>query len=157
MGKTKEAELAASRNEQIMVGLWEKINKAGPVPADHPKLGSCWIWNGRTSKTHGYAVDYAGGHLPLKIARIVYYSQKGATPDDLEIDHVCNNRLCVNPDHVEWVSHRENMRRRKARGLRREVVRTFCDEVLEWWNRADQSQSTPKFVDTAKRLKGMFS
>ena len=43
--------------------------------------------------------------------RFAYEQAKGAIPDGLEIDHLCRNRRCVNPDHLEAVTHQENQRR----------------------------------------------
>jgi hypothetical protein len=44
----------------------------------------------------------------------------GCIPGKKQVDHTCRNRLCVNPDHLEIVTHRENQRRRDAE--RSEVI-----------------------------------
>jgi hypothetical protein len=49
--------------------------------------------------------------------RAAYIAIKGAIPDGCEIDHLCMNRCCVNPDHLEAVPHALNIRRGKRRGL----------------------------------------
>lgn len=43
--------------------------------------------------------------------RFAYELANGPIPDGLEIDHLCRNRKCVNPAHLQAVSHRENMLR----------------------------------------------
>ncbi len=39
----------------------------------------------------------------------------GSVPEGLEADHLCRNKACMNPDHIEWVTHAENVQRAKKR------------------------------------------
>jgi len=43
--------------------------------------------------------------------RIVYEDAEGVIPDGLELDHLCRNRKCCNPNHLDPVTHQENSRR----------------------------------------------
>jgi hypothetical protein len=52
--------------------------------------------------------------------RAAYQAFVGPIPDGLEIDHKCKNRLCINPDHLEAVTHYENVQRSSVAG------RTHC-------------------------------
>lgn len=69
----------------------------------------CWLWMGSINP-NGY------GHFSFKgkpvRAHIFAYEQKhGPVPDGFELDHKCRVRSCVNPDHVEPVTHQENVSR----------------------------------------------
>lgn len=64
---------------------------------------ACWIWTGQTHKGYG---RYSG----QQAHRLTYASLVGPFDPSLEIDHLCRP-LCVRPDHLEPVTHAENMRR----------------------------------------------
>lgn len=57
--------------------------------------------------------------------RAVYEALVGPIPEGLELDHLCKNRLCVNPDHLEPVTHQENVKRGRA-GYHRKPLQTHC-------------------------------
>jgi hypothetical protein len=73
----------------------------------------CWLWTGYVGDD-GYGV-MSIYHGPMKgeryAHRVSYLMHKGDIPDYLEIDHLCRVRCCVNPDHLEAVSCKENTRR----------------------------------------------
>jgi hypothetical protein len=69
----------------------------------------CWAWKGATDHL-GYARFHASAGVQLA-HRLAYEWFVGPIPAGLEIDHVCRNRRCVNPAHLEAVTHRENVLR----------------------------------------------
>ena len=94
--------------------FWPKVDKNGPVPAYRPDFGPCWLWTAKTTRGygkigHGSRIDGTEGHLSAH--RVSYEIHRGPIPDGLEIDHLCRVRKCVNPDHLEPVTHIENIRR----------------------------------------------
>lgn len=73
-----------------------------------PNTG-CWLWAG-TISTHGYGITYVN-YKRYFAHRFSYEVFKGKIPDGLVIDHLCNTRLCVNPDHLNPTTSRENTMR----------------------------------------------
>lgn len=71
----------------------------------------CWIWHGGCGRA-GYGLvraDQTVGEQGTRPAhRMAYELVKGPIPEGLQIDHLCRNPPCVNPDHLEVVTPREN-------------------------------------------------
>lgn len=73
------------------------------------KTDTCWIWIG-VLDTKGYGLASIANKR-YRAHRIVYEALVGPIPEGLELDHLCKNTYCVNPTHLEPVTHAENMRR----------------------------------------------
>jgi hypothetical protein len=69
----------------------------------------CWVWT-RAVAPNGYGYVRVQGSLQLA-HRVFYEREHGPISDDLHLDHLCRNQRCVNPDHLEPVTCRENVRR----------------------------------------------
>lgn len=79
----------------------------------------CWLWTGATvkSKTLRYGAFRAmEQQLAHRVSHLLF---KGSIPEGFHVDHLCSTPLCVNPEHLEAVSPKENNRRTWARGRRR--------------------------------------
>jgi hypothetical protein len=77
----------------------------------------CWIWMYRKDKRgYGYATMPRRPENPLvmKAYKFSYIAFKGKPPAGLDLDHLCRVPSCVNPDHLEAVTHRENVMRSNA-------------------------------------------
>ena len=71
----------------------------------------CWQWIGATN-TKGYGHIRAGGNMPVMSAhRWSWEFFNGPIPTGLEVDHLCFNRSCVNPDHLDVVTRYVNVHR----------------------------------------------
>lgn len=73
------------------------------------KTESCWMWTGEVTP-NGYGTLSCRGHNRMA-HRISFELFVGPIPDRMNIDHLCRNRICVNPSHLEPVTHRENVLR----------------------------------------------
>lgn len=78
--------------------FWLKVGKRGP--------DECWEWlSGKHSD--GYGKFWLDGRTELA-HRFAYELMRGPIPDGLQIDHLCRNRACVNPSHMEIVTGEVN-------------------------------------------------
>lgn len=74
----------------------------------------CWLWTGTTNPA-GYGQLSRRRPGPSVLAhRFIYEWLVGPIPEGLELDHLCRVHSCVRPDHLEPVTHAENMRRSLA-------------------------------------------
>lgn len=86
-----------------------KVNRDGPVSA---ALGSrCWVWT-PPLRPDGYGQFWVASKGRAIVAhRWSYEHHVGPIPEGLTLDHLCRNRSCVNPTHLEPVTRGENVRR----------------------------------------------
>ena len=90
-----------SFTEQEMIqAFWSKVDETR----------TCWIWVGAIDN-HGYGkFRYKGRALGAhRIAYMLYYDKD--IPEDKQLDHLCRNRSCVNPKHLEIVTQETNIQR----------------------------------------------
>ncbi len=83
--------------------FWEKV--------DRQSLG-CWLWTAATS-VYGYGLFFHE-KKSRRAHRVGYELIKGKIPKGMQLDHLCRVRNCVNPDHLEIVDNKENVRRGMA-------------------------------------------
>lgn len=82
--------------------FWAKVDKN--------QVGTgCWEWTAYVNAC-GYGMFKTPERVHLA-HRIAHAWLRGGIPDGVEADHLCRNRRCVNPSHVELVPHAENVRR----------------------------------------------
>ncbi len=98
--------------------FWKKVRV---IPC-----GGCWEWTASLNDS-GYGQINVGGR-PARAHRVAYEFVVGPIPDGLVIDHLCRNRTCVNPSHMEVVTRGENVRRGvgPARAAAKRLNRVAC-------------------------------
>lgn len=103
----------AGRVKSLEERFWSKVDKSG----------DCWLWTGgRNVDGYGFLNHGTGGKRSHVIA---YNMLVGEVPAGMELDHLCRNRQCVNPAHLEPVTHRENVLR-GAGPAARHAKKTHC-------------------------------
>ena len=79
----------------------------------------CWEWTGCSS--HGYGLMKINSKM-IGVHRFIYEYFVGKINHALQLDHLCRNRKCANPDHLEQVTLKENLRR----GINHNRNKTHC-------------------------------
>ena len=102
----------------------------------------CWEWKGMP-KSGGYHQIKVGGRN-LMAHRVVYELLVGPIPEGLQLDHLCRNRWCVRPDHLEPVTPKEN----KRRGITVNETKTHCPR-----GHAYNEENTYRFPDGSRRCR----
>ena len=98
---------------------WQRVDKQD---------GGCWEWTGvRFSNGYGRFREPITRRQQLA-HRWGYQQLVGPVDPDLDLDHLCRNKGCVNPDHLEPVTHAENVRRWQVT----RVVPTHCHKGHEY-------------------------
>ena len=92
-------ELVRELREKDIDRFWSKVSKSD----------GCWTWlGGLDGKGYGY---FRLGSRMVGSYRLAYELLIDPVPDGLVLDHLCRNRKCVNPWHLEPVTNRENVLR----------------------------------------------
>jgi hypothetical protein len=87
--------------------FWSKVEKLPDSPG-------CWLWNGSINDK-GYGVFSRGARKSvtrnMKAHRVAWELTRGPIPPGETLDHLCRLRCCVNPNHIQLVTSRENTKR----------------------------------------------
>lgn len=136
-GKTKLSQYTLSSKgwvkdepRRFINGHHNRIKGKGYKIEDRGHETPCWIWQYHKN-SDGYAKRKVNGSMKL-VHRALYEEKYGETPNNLELDHLCRVRACVNPDHLEPVSHKENCERgiyaKKLDAQQVAEIRRLCEE-----------------------------
>lgn len=134
--------LCASHNQQLARGASlrpldpRKRNLGKPLAERFfmkvEKTETCWLWTG--SKNHlGYGQIWLSDEKRVAMAHRVSVRLHGREiPPGYEVDHLCRNPSCVNPEHLEPVTHEVNMDRAPASAIQFQAAKTHCPQGHEY-------------------------
>lgn len=145
-------------DERLPPRFWDRCTP-------EPNSG-CWLRTG-TADRNGYTVFYWTKRIRAYAHRAAYEALVGPIPAGLELDHKCRVRNCVNPAHLEPVTHAENVRRGTGpamlmeRNKQRGAALTHCKHGHEftsentWRNKNGFRQCRTCYIAAAKRRYAM--
>lgn len=99
------------------------------------KETGCWDWIASKNQD-GYGQFKLNSKM-LKAHRVSYHNFKGPIPEGLQLDHLCSNRSCINPDHLEPVTQAVNNRR----GDLAKLTQAQVDEIRLKYSTGNYSQT----------------
>jgi hypothetical protein len=85
----------------------------------------CWEWQGEKPNSEGYVRISMGSDRREFVHRLMYRLFVGPIPWSKQVDHLCRNRACMNPSHLELVSNAENTQRGRHAKLSADDVRAI--------------------------------
>jgi len=102
----------------MTLGVFVQINTDSKHREKHPigymvQESGCWDWVG--ARAHGYGVMWDSDQARLRRAhRLLYEKRHSPIPSGYECHHKCENKACVNPDHLEIITRKEHCERDPA-------------------------------------------
>lgn len=130
-----------------MCKVWAPVDERVLANISPEPNSGCWLWSGYTTAS-GYGQIRGGGTDTLAHRR-VFEKYRGPVPVGMELDHLCRVRCCVNPDHLEVVTPKENTRRGITVALRE--IKDHCPAGHEFTPENTYGKVSPYGTGTVYR------
>lgn len=112
----------------------------------------CWVFANPAKSTNGYqqiSIGNENGRAVLRyVHRVAYQHLVGPVPEGLQLDHLCRNRGCFNPEHLEPVTAQENI-------LRSVAHITHCPQGHEYTTENTGRTGNRRYCRECKRKKAL--
>ena len=130
------------------------------------RKSGCWEWTGYINDG-GYGTFHTS-ERPVLAHRFSYNRAYGEIMEGLELDHLCRNRRCVNPNHLEQVTRRENTMRGNAPQKLKLRQKMIADQRMEKCKNGHSYRETPPYMnglrkhcrickaDSKRRIRGLL-
>jgi hypothetical protein len=122
--------------------FWSKVVKNGP--------DECWGWTAFIAPD-GYSKFSVRHDYQAPAHRVAYELSIGPIPDGLHLDHLCRNRGCVNPAHLEPVTCGENLRRSPLTLNGIALAKTHCPQGHEYTEENTRMNGASRICRTCAR------
>ena len=142
--------LPGKHQSESRIGCWTGLpaeieNKIMPEPNS-----GCWIWLGAMhDKKEGYGGSMWAGKR-YRAHRLTYLLLRGPIKLTQDIDHLCRNRICVNPDHLEPCSRKTNIHRGEGIAAKN-LVKTNCPQGHPYSTENTYYWNNQRFCRTCSR------
>jgi len=125
----------------------------------------CWIWDG--AQIEGYGI-VRRKEKALRVHRLIWIALNGPVSGGKELDHLCRNKLCIRPDHLEAVTHKENVLRGESPSAKnarktiapcghpytgRDALRRYCKPCRTTWHRNYYRRNNERILERQKKYR----
>lgn len=136
----------------VSVGAVAERLRAKTVPDEDT---GCWLWTGHVKKNgYGSMAIKDRGAWKTKVAHRLWFEVAvGPIPAGLDLDHLCRNRRCVNPDHLEPVTRSENLKRSPSMARQNNKAHCPLGHAYSGTNSRGQRICHPCQAETQRRYR----
>lgn len=96
------------------------------------KTDGCWLWTGASNHLGYGQIWVTEERRVVQAIRVSLRLHGVEVPADRDVDHLCRNKRCVNPEHLEPVTHAVNMARAPFTGRDWQAAKTHCPHGHEY-------------------------